>query len=238
MNILTDEKTETSFEKDVMRRLVNLEHHIINLIVPLQGINEVLKTPQHIVKLVEALNKPIPVDTGKLTSLLFEYRQEIGNLKNKLDQFAKDLEKLDTIKTHGEIKFIGKKLSEIEALLRKIKEDGIKKKIDLEISCDGYELIKKPVGYNKEDPVEQIDTDLKSLLDTLPKREAQSLVHRFGLFGEKYKTFEGIGKIFGITRERVRQITAKALRKCRHPKRIELARKIKHDKLRIAICGE
>ena len=57
------------------------------------------------------------------------------------------------------------------------------------------------------------------LLRTLDDREEMVVRMRFGLGGQKPKTLDEVGGIFGLTRERVRQIEAKALRKLRHPSR-------------------
>ena len=60
---------------------------------------------------------------------------------------------------------------------------------------------------------------LKTVLDTLTSREARVLKLRFGLDDGKMRTLEEVGSEFGVTRERIRQIEAKALRKLRHPSR-------------------
>jgi len=60
---------------------------------------------------------------------------------------------------------------------------------------------------------------LDEVLDTLTEREAKVLTLRFGLDGGQPKTLEEVGKVFGVTRERIRQIEAKALRKLKHPSR-------------------
>lgn len=60
---------------------------------------------------------------------------------------------------------------------------------------------------------------LKTVLDTLTTREARVLKLRFGLDDGKMRTLEEVGSEFGVTRERIRQIEAKALRKLRHPSR-------------------
>lgn len=60
---------------------------------------------------------------------------------------------------------------------------------------------------------------LDEVLDTLTEREAKVLKLRFGLEGTKQMTLEEVGKVFGVTRERIRQIEAKALRKLKHPSR-------------------
>ena len=57
------------------------------------------------------------------------------------------------------------------------------------------------------------------LLQSLDEREVKILNLRFGIDGENPKTLEEVGKLFNVTRERIRQIEAKALRKLRHPSR-------------------
>lgn len=60
---------------------------------------------------------------------------------------------------------------------------------------------------------------LLEVLHTLTPREEQVLMLRFGLKDGRMRTLEEVGKVFNITRERIRQIEAKALRKLRHPSR-------------------
>lgn len=60
------------------------------------------------------------------------------------------------------------------------------------------------------------------LLDTLTDREQRVLVLRFGLNDGRSRTLEEVGKEFNVTRERIRQIEAKALRKLRHPSRAKM----------------
>ncbi len=62
-------------------------------------------------------------------------------------------------------------------------------------------------------------TEVEEVLDSLTPRERRVLQHRFGLTGGDQRTLEEVGKRFGVTRERIRQIEAKALRKLRHPSR-------------------
>ena len=65
---------------------------------------------------------------------------------------------------------------------------------------------------------------LKEILDTLTERAADVLKMRFGMYDGRTHTLEEVGQIFGVTRERIRQIENKAIRKLRHPSR---AKKIK-----------
>ncbi len=97
--------------------------------------------------------------------------------------------------------------------------------------------LETPVGDDKESflgdfipdesqlsPVDQaskqlLKDHLDEVLHTLSDREARVLKLRFGLEGSKQMTLEEVGKVFGVTRERIRQIEAKALRKLKHPSR-------------------
>ena len=71
---------------------------------------------------------------------------------------------------------------------------------------------------------EMLKEEISDVLCTLTEREEQVLRLRFGLDDGSCKTLEEVGQMFGVTRERIRQIEAKALRKLRHPSR---SRKLK-----------
>ncbi len=94
-----------------------------------------------------------------------------------------------------------------------------------------------PIGDDKKATLEQFISDpekddmytkvtrellkdsLNEVLETLSPRERKVLIMRFGLDGSKPKTLEEVGREFQVTRERIRQIEAKALRKLKHPSR-------------------
>lgn len=94
-----------------------------------------------------------------------------------------------------------------------------------------------PIGDDKETTLEEFLSDqnkpslydkvlkeflkdyLAEVLDTLSDREKKVLIMRFGLDDGKSKTLEAVGREFKVTRERIRQIEAKAIRKLRHPTR-------------------
>ena len=65
---------------------------------------------------------------------------------------------------------------------------------------------------------------LSDILSTLTEREADVLRLRFGMYDGKTHTLEEVGQIFGVTRERIRQIENKAIRKLRHPSRAKKIR--------------
>jgi RNA polymerase primary sigma factor len=123
---------------------------------------------------------------------------------------------------------------------------------EMEMSTDEIENLMKisqqpkslstPVGDDKEATLEQFVSDqsqptlydkvskellkeaMNKVLETLSPREKKVLIMRFGLDDGKPKTLEEVGKEFKVTRERIRQIEAKAIRKLKHPTR---ARKLK-----------
>jgi len=62
-------------------------------------------------------------------------------------------------------------------------------------------------------------SELEAVLHSLPERERRIIELRYGFSDGQYRTLEEVGDEFGITRERIRQIEAVALRKLRHPHR-------------------
>jgi len=64
-----------------------------------------------------------------------------------------------------------------------------------------------------------LHSEVEDVLDTLTPRERRVLQLRFGLIDDHQRTLEELGKRFGLTRERIRQIEANALRKLRQPSR-------------------
>lgn len=76
----------------------------------------------------------------------------------------------------------------------------------------------RPDEYTNQ---ELLKEQLNEVLDTLTDREENVLRLRFGLEDGQTKTLEQVGQQFGVTRERIRQIEAKALRKLRHPSRLK-----------------
>jgi RNA polymerase primary sigma factor len=69
-----------------------------------------------------------------------------------------------------------------------------------------------------------LQEQLESVLDTLSDRERKVIELRFGLHDGTQRTLEEVGKEFGVTRERIRQIESKTLSKLRHPSRSQKLR--------------
>jgi RNA polymerase primary sigma factor len=107
------------------------------------------------------------------------------------------------------IEKISQKTSSIEAPVGKEEDTRLKEFIPDDVSPSPFEsasqqLLKEHIG---------------EVLETLNPREMRVLELRFGLKDGRSRTLEEVGKEFGVTRERIRQIEAKALRKLRHPSR-------------------
>lgn len=78
------------------------------------------------------------------------------------------------------------------------------------------------VGPEEAASYSLLKDQISELLDTLTEREKRVLILRFGLEDGRNRTLEEVGKEFDVTRERIRQIEAKALRKLRHPSRAKM----------------
>lgn len=120
-----------------------------------------------------------------------------------------------------------------------ITEDDVEKLIEIKHQFLGSVSLDTPIGEEEESTIgefipedEENDVEsiviknalsslLASLLSTLPPKEEKILRMRFGFYDGKPRTLEEIGKEFGVTRERIRQIEEKAIRKLRHPSRIK-----------------
>ena len=116
----------------------------------------------------------------------------------------------------------------------KIKNMGYSVKLDTNGSRPGMikQLIRQGLALlgdfiedkDVENPAHQtaftlLQEQLRGVLSTLPEREQEVLKMRFGLEDGYSLTLEEVGLYFNVTRERIRQIEAKALRRLRHPKR-------------------
>ena len=97
--------------------------------------------------------------------------------------------------------------------------------LDMPVGEDGDTVLGDFVAADRKDNPETLlekmclHSDLMDVLATLMPREAQIIIERYGLDGMGERTLEDIGKEFKVTRERIRQIEAKAMRKLRHPSR-------------------
>ena len=97
--------------------------------------------------------------------------------------------------------------------------------LDLPVGEDGDAFLGDLIEDRSSPPLEDTVSEnllreqLREALDALGDRESRVLRLRYGLDGGDPQTLEEVGKVFGVTRERVRQIEARAIRKLRHPAR-------------------
>jgi RNA polymerase primary sigma factor len=103
--------------------------------------------------------------------------------------------------------------------------------MDKPIDHDDKAILAEYIVDSENNPLEYakaftLKERLDEVLQTLSKRERKILEYRFGLNGHPPKTLEEVGAIFGITRERVRQIEAKAIKRLRHPMRMQKLRQL------------
>jgi RNA polymerase primary sigma factor len=126
-----------------------------------------------------------------------------------------------------------------EEIARELDMEVDKVELALKVSRRNVSL-EKPVGDEGEselgdfiedessaDPLEEaslelLRNDVEDVLQGLSAREQRVLELRYGLRGHRAYTLKEVGKIFGLTRERVRQIEKEALRKLRHPNRSQM----------------
>lgn len=100
--------------------------------------------------------------------------------------------------------------------------------LDVAVDEDGETSVGDLVAdYNAESGygnlVKEANSQIvRAVLDTLPTREGEIMKMRFGIDHEKAMTLEEVGKVYGITKERIRQIENKAIRKLRHPARARM----------------
>jgi RNA polymerase sigma factor (sigma-70 family) len=109
--------------------------------------------------------------------------------------------------------------------------------LDLQVSDDrgGTEpLAEQLADPSSPDPTDSVFQQLmkeqiSSVLATLSEREEEIIAMRFGIADGEEKTLEAIGKMYRLTRERIRQIESKTLSKLRHPSRSRVLRQYMFD---------
>lgn len=173
---------------------------------------------------------------NKITRRQRDLVQKLGH-EPTVEELVLELDDFLSAEEAGSIKTALEEERKVDPLLnRKWKQAASKVRNILRISKDPMSL-ETPVGHEDstelgdfiedesvEEPVaaaskELLREQIGQVLDFLTDREREVLEMRFGLNDGKDHTLEEVGKRFGVTRERIRQIEAKALRKLRHPSR-------------------
>jgi len=212
--------------EEILSRLEKIEHQLKFFADAYKTLHNILINGIH-VKLEKELLEP---SLSRITDKVYEFKQLQIEMINLI--------KNDTIT--GSISFMGKRMYEVETLLKEIKETGIKKKLHIDFTVDGYEMVKKKPLVKDDDPQEEINPEqaVRSLLETLTERDAEVIKHRYGLLGEQKKTLAKLAKIMSISSERLRQIQNRALRKMRHTCRRKFVSVLTHKELKYDILGE
>jgi RNA polymerase primary sigma factor len=143
---------------------------------------------------------------SKLTKIKKEYQQDIGR-EPTIEEYSKTL-KLSSDK----IRKILKMMQEPVSLATPVGEEEDSRLEDFIEDQNSPNPVDKTQHY-------RLQLELEKVLNTLTPREAEIIRLRYGIGIGYPSTLEEVGKKFGVTRERVRQIEAKAIRKLRYPRR-------------------
>jgi RNA polymerase sigma factor (sigma-70 family) len=107
--------------------------------------------------------------------------------------------------------------------------------LDTQLDEEGFVSIidtitdQNSANHDEQNFQDRLSDDVKEVLESITSREAEILKLRFGIGSDSDMTLQEIGDLFGVTRERIRQIEAKALKKLRHPSRADRLRKYLSD---------
>ena len=145
-----------------------------------------------------------------------------------------ELQTLRNLREKESLEQISDDRKNVETIIAGLSDtDRIAQLNDEEYVMDGVYIDEKdtlPEGFREEDRVEAknmtraLSQSLEKILSTLTLREREVLLLRFGFVDGETRSLEEVGKRFGLTQERIRQIEIKAIRKLRHPSR---AKKVK-----------
>ena len=157
----------------------------------------------------------IPVHLHQRINFVKRKKQELANVLQR-EPSMEELAEVCELEVDKVLDIL-KRDKNIVSLDTPIKEDEDSSLVEF-IPSDahfGDVVIHEVEQNNLREKIDEVLTDLSD-------QEQQVLRMRFGLDDAKTKTLEEIGKVFGVTRERIRQIEAKAIRKLRHPSRLKL----------------
>jgi len=254
--IIYSEQLKTMAEKAIVERLMTKIENLEKLDID-ERFTNIEKQMGYFIMVCTEINrsfqKGIDIRIDEKSMNVVDYFKRctnatINSMSDFLAQLHKECQAISKVSSQlsgesiiGTLKFMAKEIKELKDAVSKIKEEGLNKKITLDVSMDGYEMVKKKVKTNSDEWDEEEKTPeeaIEELFKTLNTREAQVMIHRYGLFGQKKSTYREAAKYFGVCAGRVSQIHKKALVKCRHPSRKHLVSKITHTELRYDIIGK
>ena len=161
----------------------------------------------------------IPVHLHQRINFVKRKKQELANVLQR-EPSMEELAEVCELEVDKVLDIL-KRDKNIVSLDTPIKEDEDSSLVEF-IPSDahfGDVVIHEVEQNNLREKIDEVLTDLSD-------QEQQVLRMRFGLDDDTPKTLEEIGKVFGVTRERIRQIEAKAIRKLRHPSRLKLLKNL------------
>lgn len=170
----------------------------------------------------QAINRAL-VDKSRMIRLPSNVNELLNKVKKAMTSLAQETSKIPSL----------------EELAKYVNEDVDKVQVALDMSqaltsldCPVDEEGETNIGdlvedINTIDPIEQLIQEsnkeiINTVLSTLEPREEEIIKLRFGLDGQEPLTLEQVGKKYGVTRERIRQLEDKALRKLRNPMRTKM----------------
>lgn len=188
---------EKSFEATVLRRLAKLEQHVLNIVFPLNNLTQ----------LSEELSKPILVDDRQFQTRLNEFYHFFAKMEERMKT-------IDISQAFAEIKYIGKRLCEIEELL-KSQSFSEKKELKIAVTVDGYKFYKQKPEFGQENE-ENDDESLRKLIKLLTPMQGEIFIRRLGLFGNEKSSFKKIAMHLGKSDATVQKYYLKAIRQIRY----------------------
>jgi len=172
----------------------------------------------------QAITRAI-ADQSRMIRIPVHMNETINKFKKTQRQLSQELNREPTLnEIAAEMQIAPEKVEQIVKISQKTTS------LEKPVGKEEDTLLKEFIPDEEmETPVESASFELlkgqvREVLQTLSPRERKILELRFGLVDHRPRTLEEVGKEFGITRERIRQIEAKALRKLRHPSRAKQLR--------------
>jgi hypothetical protein len=196
--------------KAIKSKLAMLEQHVINLIIPIQNISNVLRSNgsiEELKTLLKLFSQPMKIDDRQLIKSFQEFNANLSD-------FREEMKNIEDGNKFGELKYIGNRLKNIEESIANIKEEGLKKEVKLNFTCDGYEMVKKTISYDEtEQKAEGKKEKLDKILDILDEREKNIVIDRLGIGDVPKKTFKEISKKIKLSASRCSMLFHRSMRR-------------------------